>query len=142
MSERSISMSGPVEASHGKSHGQTRQGWWRRQAIRAAFWLALVAITALALTPGPSLPPALLGADKLKHAAAFAALAGLARLGWPGVRLWLLALVLLLHGGLIEIVQAMPVLGRDMSLADLAADAIGIALGFAAVWSWKRMRRV
>ena len=115
-------------------------GGWRRQAIRALFWLALIAITILALIPGPSMPPVLLGADKLKHIAAFTALAGLARLGWPRLRLWLLAFILLGHGAFIEIVQGSPVLGREMSWADLVADGIGISLGLAAVSLWFRIR--
>lgn len=87
------------------------------------------------------MPPVLLGADKLKHIAAFATLASLVRLGWPGLNLWLAAAVLIAHGGLIEIVQASPILQREMSLADLAADAIGIALGFAAIWVFHLVRR-
>lgn len=105
-----------------------------RQAIRAGFWITLIVVTALALTPGPAMPQVLLGADKLKHIAAFAVLAGLVRLGWPGLRLWIAALVLMGHGAFLEFVQGSPILQREMSLADLAADAIGIALGFAAIW--------
>jgi hypothetical protein len=129
-------MSNPVQVDR-----QTRQGGWLRQAIRAAFWIALVAITALALTPGPAMPPVLLGADKLKHVAAFATLAGLVRLGWPGLKLWIVAAVLMAHGAFLEIVQGSPILQREMSLADLAAGAIGIALGFAAIWLFHRVRR-
>lgn len=129
-------MSGPVGVER-----QTRQGVWLRQAMRAAFWVALLAITALALTPGPALPPVLLGADKLKHIAAFAVLAGLLRWGWPELRLWIGAAVLMAHGAFLEIVQGSPVLQREMSLADLVADAIGIALGFGAVWLVHRVRR-
>lgn len=129
-------MSNPVQAD-----AQTRQGGWRRQAIRALFWLAFVVITLLALTPGPAMPPVLLGADKLKHIAAFATLAALVRLGWPELRLWLLVLVLLAHGAVIEFVQATPVLGREMSLGDLAADGIGIALGLVTIWLWFRVKR-
>lgn len=98
-------------------------------------------ITALALTPGPAMPPVLLGADKLKHIAAFATLAGLVRLGWPTLKLWIVAVVLMAHGAFLEIVQGSPILQREMSLADLAADAIGIALGVAAVWLLHRVRR-
>ena len=87
------------------------------------------------------MPPVLLGADKLKHIAAFAALAGLARLGWPGLRIWLLVLVLMAHGAFIEIVQGSPILGRETSLADLGADAVGVVMGLASAWLWVRVRR-
>ena len=90
------------------------------------FWLCLLAITWLALTPQPD-PPGL-GWDKLNHAAAFLVLAALADLGWP-VRAqlpWRLGL-LLGYGVLIELVQAV-LAYRQGSALDLAADAVGVAL--------------
>ncbi|MEE2527002.1 hypothetical protein V0U79_11535 [Hyphobacterium sp. HN65] len=100
-----------------------------RQAAKGMFWLAFAAITVIALLPGPAAPPRLLGTDKIEHAAAFAVLAFLASAGWRGLPLWFIALGLLTHGLLIELIQSSPILQRTMSLADLAADAVGILLG-------------
>jgi hypothetical protein len=93
------------------------------------FWLAFAAITVIALLPGPAAPPRLLGTDKIEHAVAFAALAFLAGFGWRGLPLWFIALGLVAHGTLIELIQGSPILQRTTSFADLAADGVGIALG-------------
>ena len=69
-------------------------------------------------------------ADKLKHVAAFASLALVARLcGRPsGLNLLVVVGGLLLYGGLIEIVQTqLP--HRKGDWADLIADSLGILLG-------------
>ena len=93
------------------------------------FWLAFAAITVIALLPGPAAPPRLLGTDKIEHAIAFAVLSLLAGFGWRGLPLWFVALGLIAHGTLIELVQGSPILQRTTSFADIAADGVGIALG-------------
>lgn len=100
-----------------------------RQAAKGAFWLAFAAITVIALLPGPAAPPRLLGTDKIEHAAAFAVLTFLAGTGWRGLPLWFIALGLMTHGLLIELIQGSPILQRTTSLADAAADAVGVGLG-------------
>ena len=97
------------------------------------FWLAFAAISVIALLPGPAAPPRLLGTDKIEHAAAFAVLGLLAAFGWRGLPLWFIALGLVAHGTLIELIQGSPILQRTASVADLVADAVGIALGFGLV---------
>ncbi|MBQ0929652.1 VanZ family protein [Ideonella sp. 4Y16] len=105
-----------------------RTGTWR-----ALFASALLVILWLALRPNPGGPDWFDHADKLRHAAAFAAL-------WlvgyrAGGRGWRLALGLLVFGGLIEVLQSLTP-DREPSLADVAADAVGLALG--AVWTrWR-----
>ena len=85
-------------------------------AFAAALFLTLV----MALLPDPpELPIAL--SDKVQHAAAFAVLAALAAGAWPG-RLWQIAVALVILGGLIEILQMIPVLHRDAEFADWATD--------------------
>lgn len=110
--------------------------------MRWLFWLALIAITLLALSPRP---PAVadLGWDKLNHLAAFALLGLLARLAWPAQRLarWLLGL--LVYGGLLEIAQGLTP-NRQAEWADLLADALGllVALALAQCWQrWQQRRR-
>ena len=93
----------------------------------------------MALTPGPSAPPRLLGLDKVEHFAAFAVLAILARGAWPDIRAWGIGIALLLYGSVIEIAQASPVLMRSASAADLVADLLGIAAGLGALWLWNQM---
>lgn len=105
-----------------------RNGTWR-----ALFASALVVILWLALRPNPGGPDWFDHADKLRHAAAFAALWWVGHRA--GARGWLLALGLLLFGGLIEGLQSLTP-DREPSLADVAADAVGLALGAA----WTRWR--
>ena len=72
--------------------------------------------------------------DKLKHLAAFAALAVVAHLGWLHARraAWWTAMGLLLFGVFIEAVQSQ-IPTRTASAADVLADALGIALGLSLV---------
>lgn len=93
---------------------------------RGLLVLLLGIVTCLALTPSP--PAQLsLGWDKLNHAAAFAALASVAYLGFA--RNWVMVGVVLLgYGGLIELLQSFTPT-RSAEWGDLLADGVGIALG-------------
>lgn len=116
-----------------------------RTAWRVMLALLVIIITALALVPAP--PPTLsTGWDKANHALAFAALAfASVWAAWPQPRRWaLLFVVVLAYGGAIEIAQSfLP--PREADWADLAADAVGIALGLLAaaplVWASPPRRR-
>ena len=105
-----------------------------RQVAKGMFWLAFTAITILALLPGPAAPPRLLGTDKLEHAAAFLVLTLLASFGWRGLPLWFIALAMITHGLVIELVQGSPILQRTTSIADVVADGVGIALALILGW--------
>lgn len=94
---------------------------------RIALGLSMIAILWLATTsspyPVPSAP-----SDKVNHVIAFVELTLLARLGWPGRTVFHYLLPLLAFGLALELVQSQ-LDHRDFSLADLAADAVGIVLG-------------
>ncbi|MBL8306050.1 MAG: VanZ family protein [Rubrivivax sp.] len=94
--------------------------------------LALLAITAtcFAFRPGPGVAPGFTGADKIEHLLAFGAMACTGALGFS--TLWPVAASLLGYGVFIEVVQLW-IPGREASVADVLADAAGIALGFALV---------
>lgn len=86
--------------------------------------------------PWPSTDDATAGfpLDKVVHAALFALCAALCLRGWGASRrlgLWL-CVALLAFGGLTELIQFM-VPGRSASLADWAADGVGVLVG--ACWS-------
>ena len=90
------------------------------------FWCAAAFAFVMAVRP-PVGDPHLSLSDKALHAAAFAVLAALAAVAFRRAALWRIALGLLAFGGLIEIVQGLPIVGRDADVRDLVADAAGIA---------------
>ena len=84
----------------------------------------------LALTPTPPREADLFGWDKLNHAAAFAAMAWAAVLGFREQRMArrTIALALVAYGAGIEIAQLW-VPGRSCEWGDLLADSVGVAMG-------------
>ncbi|MCG6943576.1 MAG: VanZ family protein [Thiohalocapsa sp.] len=112
-----------------------------QRAARLGLLACVLAIAYLAFAPLPD--PTGFGWDKANHLMAFAVLAVLSELGWPGpaARPWRLALVLG-YGVLIELVQAQ-LAYRQGSVLDFAADALGVALYLAgkraALWLWARL---
>ena len=104
----------------------------RRKINRLVFALFLAAAAyalARALLPDND-NRGLIPWDKAKHFIVFYGLAGLAALALPDSRLWRIGAVLLAFGGAIEILQALPIVGRDASWFDLLADACGICAAF------------
>lgn len=98
-------------------------------------------ISFVALLPGAQGRPTLIGWDKLDHIASFAALTLLARTGWPDRRRWIPAAALFAYGVALELLQGTELVGRTASLADLAANALGIGLGLALAFWLGRMAR-
>jgi VanZ family protein len=96
------------------------------------FWRAILVISAAAIlylaTTSEPYPVPSSDNDKLNHVLAFLQLTIVTRLAWPGLgRLWIIP-GLLAFGTAIEIVQAqLPY--RTFAVADIFADAAGIALG-------------
>lgn len=107
---------------------------------RALLTAAVLGVCWLAFRQHP-LPTADTGWDKLNHFSAFAVLAfcaerGFRLRGWrlPGVPLALLA-----FGVLIELVQSQ-IPGRSAEVADVLADAAGIAAGLLLAAAWRKFR--
>ena len=109
-----------------------------RTLWRFAMMISIVAVLYLATTSGP-LPVPAMPSDKANHLIAFLELTLLMRLGWPHLKSYYLISLLLGFGMLIELVQAtLPY--RDFSLADVVADAAGIAIGLL-IWPGLRKLR-
>ena len=103
-----------------------------RMVARAAAWLLLGVFLVLALHPSPELPGPDLN-DKILHIIGFGACGGALGYGAASRRAaWTRAALFLAIGVLVEIVQHTMVDGRTGDLGDVAANAIGLALGVAA----------
>lgn len=103
--------------------------WWG-----LLFLAAIVGVTGFALWPGNSRMAALLGWHVVNHLFAFIVLTMLARAAWPHFkRIWLFV-ILMAYGGLIEVLQSLPIINRSMSFYDWMVDAVGILLGLLLVW--------
>ena len=98
-----------------------------RRLLPFLFWAAAVFALAMALLPHPPRLPGAPG-DKVQHIIAFATLAALAALAYPRTRPVRIAILLSLFGAAIEILQLIPPLHRDASLADWAADSAALGL--------------
>lgn len=108
--------------------------WTSLTRWRWAFALCLVVVLALALMP-PRLPMPTTGWDKTNHVLAFAVLAVLGRLSYPG-RTAAVLLGLLAYGGAIEVLQALTPY-RTADFRDLLADGVGLLLGWQLMRLWR-----
>ena len=99
-----------------------------------AFWICTIALSALALMPGPYLPPLEIFNwwDKAQHAIGFGTLAVLAVLAYPGFSKLRIGLLLMVLGVLIEVLQY---LGgyRFGDWQDAVADGVGVLVGLGSV---------
>ncbi|MQM37421.1 hypothetical protein KBTX_01421 [wastewater metagenome] len=98
---------------------------------RAGAFAVLALVVWLSLTPAPPSPPVGLSWDKAQHALAYAVLAWWFAQAWRR-RVPTVALLLFVIGLVLEGLQG---LGgeRTMSLADAAANGVGVALGLVIV---------
>lgn len=96
-----------------------------RKWLVPLFWAAACFALVMALLPRP---PQLPGApsDKTQHILAFCVLTALAVGAYPKARLPVLCAALSTFGALIELLQAIPQLHRDASVADWAADTLAV----------------
>jgi VanZ family protein len=92
----------------------------------------LALILVLALVPLPVIVATEVLSDKLIHLVVFAVLMIWFAALYPKNRAWVLFLALLAYGVLMELLQAQ-VPSRYAEVADLAADAVGLGLGWALV---------
>lgn len=101
-------------------------------AFRAIFWLCFVCLTSLALSPAPYLPPLDIFNwwDKAQHAIGFGSLTVSALLAYPQAPKWRVAVLLCVHGCLIEVLQYFSGY-RFGDWQDAAADGVGVAIGLA-----------
>lgn len=107
---------------------------WRARAWKIAFFVALLAVTWLLLTPRPPGPDLFEGADKLVHLALFAGLGVLALRAYADRPRWGIFVALVVYGGCIEVAQLRT--GRAAEWLDLAADVVGASI----VWLAPRRR--
>jgi VanZ family protein len=105
---------------------------------RGAFAVVVLVSLVVLFAPGPDVPPAPYGVDKLVHGGLFLALALTG--SWAGIRRTGLAVGLLLYAAASELLQTIPALQRDGSIADWLADAVGVLLGLL-VWAAVARRR-
>ncbi|MEP1215159.1 MAG: VanZ family protein [Marinobacter sp.] len=109
------------------------------------FWRATLVVSATAIlylaTTSEPYPVPSSDNDKLNHLLAFLQLTIVTRLAWPGLsRIWI-ACGLLAFGVTIEVVQAqLPY--RTFAVADIVADAAGIAIGLLPCPAFIRRRAV
>jgi VanZ family protein len=95
-----------------------------------AFCAAFVFTFVAAVMP-PHQAPKLFPWDKAEHFAAFYTLTLLAMVAFPRRNLLILAVLLSAFGGLIELVQALPIVNRDCDVRDWIADTIAVLAALA-----------
>ncbi|MDB6060753.1 MAG: VanZ like protein [Verrucomicrobiaceae bacterium] len=101
--------------------------WLDVRLARVGLIVAALAITTLALMPGPDVPITT-SWDKLDHWTAFFTLAFLANHSFPRLPFWrAIALALVAYGIGIEIAQSFTPT-RDADPLDVVADSIGIVI--------------
>lgn len=98
--------------------------------LRILFWLAVAVTLFMALDPHP---PQMPGSDKFQHALGFFVLFVGATLAYPSARLFPLAALLSGFGALIELLQAIPIFGRDCDVMDWVADTAAIVAALVVV---------
>ena len=104
--------------------GVSGVSFYRRHAV-TIFWTMVAIVYVIAIMPHRQAPD--LGAgDKINHIAAFLILTLLGRGAWRRDPAWRLGLGLSLFGALIELTQAIPILNRDASIWDWAADSVAV----------------
>jgi VanZ family protein len=106
---------------------------------RGAFVVAVLVSFAVLFAPPSDVPDSPPGVDKLVHLGLFLLLALTAR--WAGTGRAAVAGVLVLYAGLSEVVQGLDVIGRDASVADWVADALGVLTGLLVWAALTRSRR-
>jgi hypothetical protein len=108
-------------------------------AVRLGLYaLASAILLYMCLAPAKALPSVRLW-DKAEHAIAWTVLAGVGLILFPRQPLAVAAFALG-FGALVEVLQGLPVIGRDMDWKDFVADAVGVAAAFAVFALARRMR--
>jgi hypothetical protein len=109
---------------------------YRRHAV-PFFWAMIAVVYALAVMPSSQAPD--LGAgDKINHIAAFLTLTLMGRAAYRAQPGWRLGVGLSLFGALIELTQSIPILRRDASAWDWAADSAAICVALTLSMAFER----
>ncbi|TWI06826.1 VanZ family protein [Aerolutibacter ruishenii] len=112
---------------------------WRQPRLLLLAWLLLIgAVVVGSLLPSATLPePSFAGIDKVEHLAAYAVLSAGAVLLFVPARAQLLAAVALVAlGASLEAAQAAWTTSRLADPADMAANTLGVVLGW---WVGRKM---
>ncbi len=107
------------------------------RAPRLVFALVVVGVLVAALLPNAEAPD-LGDGDKVNHIVAFVTLSIVAAWAWPRAGLWRIALWLSALGGLIELLQAIPMIARDAEWADWVADTAATMIALTMVGVLRR----
>jgi VanZ family protein len=99
--------------------------------LRLGYWGIVLVVFVLAVAPIHEVGPE--GSDKLDHFAAFFVLGAGAGLLYPRQPLWLTLGLAIAYGGLIELVQALPIVNRDCDIYDWLTDILGVGVAAAAI---------
>ena len=108
--------------------------------LRAIFWLTLLAVLVLATLPHPPHVP-FEPSDKVQHFAAFLCLMLLGAAAYPRLSLVKLMLAMVLFGGLIEALQAIPAINRDSDWRDWLVDVAATLCVLLALLAWRTLRK-
>lgn len=92
---------------------------------------AAFVFTFVAAVMPPHQAPKLFPWDKAEHFAAFYTLTVLAMAAFPRRNIILIAVLLSAFGGLIELVQALPIVNRDCDVWDWVADTVAVIAALA-----------
>jgi VanZ family protein len=106
---------------------------------RPLFWAAAIFAFVMAVLPHPPHVPGE-PSDKIQHIAAFLTLGLLGAWAYPAMPLERLLAGLSLFGGLIEVIQALPLLNRDSDILDWLADTVASAFAIFAIRWWRARR--
>ncbi len=93
-----------------------------------AFIISLIVILFLALMPFSGNGTSYIGSDKINHFIAFFVLYALAIAAFPKIAYWKLFGGLAALGLLIEVLQSLPFIGRDMEKLDFIVEIIAMLL--------------
>lgn len=92
--------------------------------LKIGFGVSMVGAFIMAVSP---VQMSVAHSDKALHFLVFYGLTLMAAVSFPLVHPILIALGMSAFGGVIEIVQGLPIVGRDRELADWIADSLAIA---------------
>jgi hypothetical protein len=109
-------------------------------ASRIGFVVASLVTLVAALTPPADHPLRIFPWEKGDHVLAFVVLAALAATAAPRLSVWLILALLAAYGAAIEVLQALPIVGRDPALTDVGIDTAASAVSLIAIRLSRRYR--